>query len=263
MIAGPFEGHADGVTSVAYSPDGKQIVSGSRDRTVRVWDTETGEVVAGPFEGHTKAVISVAYSPDGKQIVSCSEDQMVRVWDAKTGEVVAGPFEGHTNAVMSVAYSPDGKQIASASWDQTVRVWDSETGDVAAGPFEGHTNAIWSVAYSPDGKRIASGSRDRTVRVWDAETHELLPQLNPAAGHLTTNSSPLNQKFIFSPTHIDTGKLHNGWVLGSQSELLLWVPPLHRIGLWAPRNEAVIGRRVTRLNFSRFVHGKNWEQCKA
>ena len=95
-----MEGHTNSVCSVAFSPDGQQIVSGSTDRTVRVWDVRTGEVAAQPFESHTDSVYSVAFSPDGQQIVSGSLDQTVRVWDAKTGEVAAGPFEGHTGPVL-------------------------------------------------------------------------------------------------------------------------------------------------------------------
>jgi hypothetical protein len=105
--------------------------------------------------------------------------------------------------------------------------------------------------------------------VWDAEAGDL-PEKNKAPGHLakTTTScanpnlSTLLETFRFSSSHIQTGKLHNGWVLGSQSELLFWVPPTHRIGLWAPRNTAIMGRHTTRLDFHHFVHGKDWQQCK-
>src|SRR6266481_1783396 len=120
-----IEGHTSSVTTVAFSPDGKHIASGSSDKTIRVWDAESGNVVAGPFEGHNHAVWSVAFSPDGKHIASGSSDKTIRVWDAESGNVVAGPFEGHTYTVQSVAFSPDGKHIASGSSDNTIRVWDA------------------------------------------------------------------------------------------------------------------------------------------
>src|SRR3984885_4342130 len=99
-----MEGHTARICSVVFSPDGKQIVSGSYDRTIRVWDAQTGNVVSGPFEGHTKAVNSVAFSPDGKQIVSGSDDKTIRVWDAQTGNVVSGPFNGYTHFVSSIVF---------------------------------------------------------------------------------------------------------------------------------------------------------------
>src|SRR6266576_1166993 len=106
------------VISVAFSPDGTRIVSGSNDRTIRVWDAHSGDVVAGPFEGHTSSVRSVAFSPDGTCIVSSSSDRTSRVWDAHSGDIVAGPFEGHTSYVTSVA---DGTRILSGSENYTIR----------------------------------------------------------------------------------------------------------------------------------------------
>ncbi|KIM27453.1 hypothetical protein M408DRAFT_24399 [Serendipita vermifera MAFF 305830] len=165
-----FIGHTSEVNCVAFSPDGKRIVSGSNDETIRVWDAETGVVVAGPLQGHRKSINSVAFSPDGSRIVSGSFDKTVRVWDAETGAVVAGPFEGHSSGVSSVSFSPDGKRIVSGSHDETVRVWDAETGAVVAGPLQAHNDLVHSVAFLPDGKRIVSASTDQTVLVWNAET---------------------------------------------------------------------------------------------
>ncbi len=110
------------VQSVAFSPDGHHIVSGSYDRTIRVWNATTGETVAGPFTGHTHSVNSVAFSPDGHHIVSGSYDGTIRVWNATTGETVAGPFTGHTGPVRSVAFSPDGHHTVSGSDDRTIRM---------------------------------------------------------------------------------------------------------------------------------------------
>ncbi|KAJ6598791.1 WD40-repeat-containing domain protein, partial [Mycena sp. CBHHK59/15] len=121
----------------AFSPDGKHIVSGSSDQTVRVWDAESGEALGAPFEGHTHWVTSVAFSPDGKHIVSGSNDRTIRVWDAESREVLRAPFEGHTDSVTSVAFSPNGKHIVSSSRDRTVRVWDAESGEALVAPFQG------------------------------------------------------------------------------------------------------------------------------
>ena len=95
--AHPFCGHSKWVSSVAFSPDGKHIVSGSYDQTIHVWNAKTGEAVAGPFKGHSDWIMSVAFSPDGQHIVSGSYDQIIYVWGTMTGNVVAGPFGGHSD----------------------------------------------------------------------------------------------------------------------------------------------------------------------
>ncbi|KAJ6487473.1 WD40 repeat-like protein [Mycena vitilis] len=176
-----LEGHTGMVNSVASSPDDKHIVSGSDDRSVRIWDAESGEQLGDPLEGHTGWVQSVAFSPDGKHIVSGSSDRSVRIWDAESGEQLGGPLEGHTDCVWSVAFSQDGKHIVSGSDDRSVRIWDAESGEQLGGPLEGHTWGVRSVAFSPDGKHIVSGSGDRSVRIWDAESGEQLG--DPLEGH--------------------------------------------------------------------------------
>ncbi|OBT86395.1 hypothetical protein VE02_05285 [Pseudogymnoascus sp. 03VT05] len=171
-----FEGHFGPVESVAFSPDGKSVVSGSRDRTVRFWDSETG-AARQILEGHVDDVWSVAFSPDGKLVISGSGDKTVRLWDSETGAAqqifeggaVRQILEGHSSWVTSAVFSLDGKLVVSGSLDRMVRVWDSETG-AAWHILEGHSASVGSVALSPDGKLAVSGSIDGTVRLWDAKT---------------------------------------------------------------------------------------------
>jgi eukaryotic-like serine/threonine-protein kinase len=162
-----LEGHTGDVTSVAFSADGKRIVSGSRDGTVKVWEAQTGQETL-TLKGHTDHVLSVSFSADGKRIASGSEDKTLKVWDAQTGQE-ALTLKGHASEVWSVAFSADGQRIASGSSDRTVRVWGARAGQEAL-TLKGHTRPVTSVAFSPDGKRIASGSQDKTVKVWDAQT---------------------------------------------------------------------------------------------
>jgi WD40 repeat protein len=113
-----IHGHSGSVVSVAFSPDGKHIVSGSSDNTVRVWDAESGQAIGEPLQGHSGSVYSVAFSPDGKHIVSGSDDmttQFTAVWDAESGQAIGEPLQGHSGGVWSVAFSPDGKHIVSGS----------------------------------------------------------------------------------------------------------------------------------------------------
>jgi len=174
-----LEGNADQVNCVSVNPDGRRAVSGSNDKTLRVWDLETGACLR-TLEGHRDWVNSVSVSPDGRRAVSGSADKTLRVWDLETGACLR-TLEGHAHTVNSVSVSPDGRRAVSASFDKTLRVWDLETGQCLA-TLEGHAEWVWSVSVSPDGRRAVSGAgtlsrRDNTLRVWDLETGACLRTL--------------------------------------------------------------------------------------
>ncbi|KAF7363067.1 WD40 repeat-like protein [Mycena venus] len=155
-----FEGHEGPVCCVAFSHDGERIVSGSRDKTVRVWNSKTGALLVEPIQ-HDENLMSVAFSPDGEHIVSGGND--IVVWNSRTGTLVAGPFRGHSDPVNSVAFSPDGGRIVSGSADHTIRIWDAKALGVEKVESEGHSDTVWSVAFSPNGEQIVSGSEDGTI----------------------------------------------------------------------------------------------------
>ena len=121
VLAKIFQGHEDSVSSVAFAPDGQTIVSGSKDKTIRLWDLQ-GNAIGAPFRGHERSVMSVAFAPDGQTIVSGSLDKTIRLWDLQ-GNAIGTPFQGHESTVISVAFAPDGQTIVSGSADQTIRLW--------------------------------------------------------------------------------------------------------------------------------------------
>jgi len=160
-------GHTDRVTSVAFSPDGKQALTGSRDGTAKLWDLSGKELRA--FAGHAEGVSSVAFSPDGKQALTGSEDGTAKLWDLSGRELQA--FVGHAYGVSSVAFSPDGKQALTGSMDGTAKLWDLSGRVLQA--FDGHAEGVNSVAFSPDGKQALMGSADGTAKLWDLSGKEL------------------------------------------------------------------------------------------
>jgi hypothetical protein len=160
-----LKGHTSRVNAVAFSFDGKRIVTGG-DSTARVWDAATGQELL-VLKGQAAYVRSVAFSPDGKRIVTGSEDNTAKVWDVEAGQEVLA-LRGHKNWVNAVAFSPDGKRIVTGSEDNTVKVWDTQEGQELL-TLKGHTSVVFSVAFSPDGKRLVTGSYDKTAKIWDAE----------------------------------------------------------------------------------------------
>ncbi|KNZ82248.1 hypothetical protein J132_04209, partial [Termitomyces sp. J132] len=183
------------VKCFSFSLDGKFIVSGSDDSSVRVWDASSG-VQLQELNGHTDLVTSVAFSPNGKPIVSSSYDKSVRVWDAFSGAQLQ-ELIGHTDEVTSVAFSPDGKSIVSGSNDNTVRVWNATSG-AQLQELNGHTHWVTSVAFSSDGKSIVSGSFDESIRVWNAFNGAKLQELNGYTGSVISVAFSLDGKFIVS-----------------------------------------------------------------
>ncbi|HLA12065.1 MAG TPA: caspase family protein [Pyrinomonadaceae bacterium] len=223
--------------SVAFSPDGKILASGSRDYTVKLWDVATGAVLR-TLEGHSQWSHSVAFSPDGRTLASGSYDSTIKLWDVATGALLR-TLEGHSAPVSSVAFSPDGKTLASGSWDKRVKLWQVSTGtesrtleghasrvnsvvfsrdgktlasvnygyavelwDVATGTewrtLQGHSQPIFAVAFSPNGKTLASGSYDLTIKLWDVSTGVELRTLKGYSSQINSVAFSPNGKTLAS-----------------------------------------------------------------
>ncbi|BAZ50901.1 serine/threonine protein kinase with WD-40 repeats [Nostoc sp. NIES-4103] len=172
-----LKGHASDVNSVAFSPDGKTLASGSDDKTIKLWNPTTGKEI-NTLKGHFEWIWTIAFSPDGKILASGSKDKTIKLWNPVTAEEIR-TLKGHSEGITSVAFSPDGKTLASGSLDKTIKLWDLATGKQIR-TLEGHSQPVAAVAFSPDGKTLATGSWDKTIKLWNLATGK---QIRTLEGH--------------------------------------------------------------------------------
>jgi WD40 repeat protein/tRNA A-37 threonylcarbamoyl transferase component Bud32 len=170
VLANSLNGHKDFVNSLAISPDNKVLVSGSGDRTIKVWNLQTGGLQTS-LALHTDIVTSVAISPGGQTLISSSKDGTIKIWNLASGSL-KNTISVNRNGVSSVAITPDGLRLVSGDNDSQIKVWDLATGKLVR-TITGHDKAVWRVNISPDGKTIVSGGYDNTIKIWDLETGTL------------------------------------------------------------------------------------------
>jgi WD40 repeat protein len=203
-----LRGHTDSIGRIAWSPDGRMLASPSGDKTIRLWDTKTGEcfrtlggglyfscvafdptgrtlasggenlkvweVASGrlvrTLKGHGSSLNSVAFDPAGRTLASGSYDKTVRLWDAESGRSLF-TLEGHQDSVLSLAFDPTGFMLASggAAQDCMVNLWRVESGQLIR-TLKKHENAVFGIAFAPRGSTLATGGGDRTVQLWDADS---------------------------------------------------------------------------------------------
>ncbi|RPJ21855.1 MAG: hypothetical protein EHM33_25040, partial [Chloroflexi bacterium] len=206
-------GHTGWVMGIAFSPDGKRLISTSLDGTARVWSLTPGNetvTVASPAAVYG---VRVAYNPNGQEFATNGGDGTATLWNAETGEPRLSLTE-HDLEVLSVAFSPDGTRFATGSIDSTTIVWDTASGQKLL-TLSGHEAGVRDIAFSPDGKLIATGGFDGIAKVWDTETGKLIHEItehqglvlgvafSPDGTHLATASTDATAKIW----NVKTGKL--------------------------------------------------------
>ena len=184
-----LRGHTSSVRSVAFSPNGAILASGSTsdDTTVRRWNPATGQPIGQPLNGDAGSVWSVAFNPAGTILATGSFSGIVRQWNPTTGELVGQPLNAHAGSVWSVAFNLAGTILATGNNDGTVRRWNPTTGKQIGQPLNGHNDIVYTVAFSPDGTILASGSADGPVLLWNPTTGKQIGQpLDANAGTVTS-----------------------------------------------------------------------------
>ena len=202
-----FEGHTDFVWSVVFSPDGQTLVSGSRDRSIRLWDIHTRQLEVTLIET-TDFFMPVAISPDGQTLASSSLHGSLRLWNPQNGKHIR-TLTGHKDWVSSIAFSPDGQTLASGGAGGKIFLWNTGTWQLIE-TLKQDTHFVEVIAFSPDGKTLASGSRDPIIRLWN-------PQNGKLKGILTGHTDAV-MSIAFSP---DGQTLVSG---GRDRSIRLWNP---------------------------------------
>ncbi|MBD2344218.1 WD40 repeat domain-containing protein [Anabaena subtropica] len=244
-------GHVDAVWSLVLTSDGKTLVSASADKTIKVWNVDTGKVIS-TLQGHTDVVRAIALTSDGKTLISGGGDNKIKIWNlqkfhlkrtlisasvpvwsvaiSSDGQTLVSGHEdgsiriwnfptgqllrtikGHEGRVFSVAMSPDGETFATGSIDKTMKMWDLYTGGRL------HTiaqqDAVRSVIFSRDGKKLASGSWDKTIKIWNIQTGQLLHTLVGHTSRVVTLSLGFDGQTLVSGSIDNTIKIWN-WQTG-------------------------------------------------
>ena len=220
-------------TSIAFSPKGDIIATGSVGRVVKLWDIRHGTPIA-TLEGHTYPVLALAFSPDGLRLVSGSGDTSLIIWDIDNLKQIA-QLKGHSLYVVSCDWDPRGNRIVSSSVDASICEWDATTGELLK-RHEEHRTAVQVVRFSRDGKRLASGSADNTIVLWDASdtmkpeatlrghTDEVRALSFSYDGKYLASGSADKELFVWS---LDTNTIEGESSAPSEIDGIEWYPDIY------------------------------------
>jgi WD40 repeat protein len=219
-LAATLKGHTEAVYSLAFTPDGKYVVTGSGDRTLKVWETATGKefkTFAGPT-GHQNLVLGVAVSPDGTLIASCGSDNSAKLWDFPSTSPLGDIAKSEGAAALAV--SPDGARLAGGGKDGAIHIWNIADGKELFN-LPGHAGPVAGLAFSPNGQLLVSAGSDRTVRFWDPARGQAVAAYGAHAGPVAS--------IVFHPTANTLA------TAGADGVLKYWnLPPVPPRSLAAP-----------------------------
>jgi hypothetical protein len=203
-----LHGHVGAIWSIAYSPDGTLIVSGSDDGTIKVWDALVDyEKIILEEANPANPAQTVCFNSDGTLLASGENDNVIRIWSTEEWEVLH-KLSGHEDSINSINFSPDSRYVVSGSSDNTIKIWRADTGELLK-TLEGHLGSVTSVQYSVNGEHIVSSGEDNTIRIWDSETGECKRMLTEHKGGVTSVQYTTDGKYLISGSDDKTVRIWN------------------------------------------------------
>lgn len=201
------------LTNCAFNKSGDKFITGSYDRTCKIWDTMSGKELIS-LEGHRNVVYSIAFNnPFGDKVATGSFDRTCKLWNSRTGENLH-TFRGHEAEVVCLSFNPSGTSIATGSMDNTARLYDIETGQCLH-TLLGHTGEIVSVNFDTHGKHMITGSFDHTIKLWDTHNGKVIHTFRGHRGEVSST------QFNFS---VRIAKI---FVIFLQEEILIYLMPAY------------------------------------
>ena len=248
-----LEGHKGNITRLASSPDGKYLATSSYDKTVRIWDADTGK--PGPVLSHDAVMRQLSFNSKGTRLATAGDGMTSRIWDVKTGDEVK-LFLKTAGVVRSVRFSPDGTRIVAAGDGKVAWIWDAEKGELLR-ELRGHQQPIYHVAFSPDGKQIVTGGNDISARIWDVATGDQLAALPIGSPVLSVGYSGDGRSILTTASNMTaslwdakTGKLvamtgnpRNASItslaFSNDSRAILTLHAGGKVGIWDPQTARI------------------------